>query len=505
MTTGINRRHFMAGMGATLLATQLTAGQTQGQAQEGGSDTASNERPNILWIVAEDISRHFGCYGETTIETPHVDQLAEEGVLFENAYVTCPVCSPSRSAMVTGMYQTSIGAHHHRSGRGELKIQLPEHVTLIPEMFKEAGYYVTNGQGPDMQRPGKTDYNFEFPKNLYHGADWRECPEGQPFFAQIHLAGGKYGQRAVSRDPDVPNPVDPADVTLPPYYPEDPVVLQDWAAYLDSITHTDREIGQIMQTLEEEGVADNTIVFFITDHGISHARGKQFLYDEGARIPMIAWGPGYIGSGERREDLVAHIDMAASSLAFADIDIPVYLESRPLFGEDAEPRDFVVSARDRCDETEDRIRMVRRDNLKYIRNFHPQRPYLQPNRYKDKKDCYVRIRELHEEGKLNPVQELIMAETRPEEELYDLNTDPHEINNLADDPNYAVQLAELRGILNGWIAATGDRGENLESEAMYDSDMELYLNNSRRRDREDDLAVLEDNIAIMKKWRAQGI
>ncbi len=506
MPKGINRRRFMAGISAGMGAAMLQGQLPTANAQEDSADAAPSDRPNILWIVAEDISRHFGCYGGTTVETPHVDALAAEGVLFENAYVTCPVCSPSRSAMVTGMYQTTIGAHHHRSGRGELKIHLPEHVRLIPELFKEAGYYVTNGQGPEMVRPGKTDYNFEFDANVYDGPDWRERPADTPFFAQIQLIGGKYGQREVERVTDVPNPVAPEDVTLPPYYPDDPVVRQDWAGYMDSVTFTDDEIGQIMAMLQEEGVAENTIVFFITDHGVSHARGKQFMYDEGARIPMIAWGPEYIGAGERRTDLVAHIDMAASSLAFAGLPIPEYLESRPLFGDDFTPRDYVVSARDRCDETEDRVRMVRQGELKYIRNFHPQRPHLQPCRYKDKKDCYVAIRELHARGELSELHErLLMAETRPEEELYDLAADPWELTNLAEDPDYAVQLAELRGLLNGWIAATGDRGAIQEPEAMYDSDMEAYLNNFRRHEREDAIAEIEANITLMKEWRAQGI
>ncbi len=503
MTTGINRRRFMAGVGAAMIAGSLKSGEAQEMQISQGE--AHNDRPNILWIVAEDISRHFSCYGETIITTPHVDQLAEEGVLFENAYVTCPVCSPSRSAMVTGMYQTSIGAHHHRSSRGELKIHLPEHVRLIPAYFREAGYFVTNGQGPDMARPGKTDYNFEWDSEVYQAADWRERPEGVPFFAQIQLSGGKYGQREVDRLTDVPNPVSPEEVTLPPYYPEDPVVLQDWARYLDSVTFTDGEVGQIMQTLREEGVADNTIVFFITDHGVSHARGKQFLYDEGSRIPLVAWGPKYIPSGTRRSDLVAHIDLAASSLYFAGIDIPEHLESRPLFGPLAVQREFVVSARDRCDETEDRIRSVRKGNFKYIRNFHPERPYLQPCRYKDKKDCYVTIRKLAAEGKLDPIQQLVMSETRPEEELYDLSADMFEINNLADDPAYADKLVELRQILDSWIKDTGDYGDAQESEAMYDSDMEAYLDVFRHHNREDAIEEIMTNIVLMKQWREKGI
>ncbi|MFG0334430.1 MAG: sulfatase-like hydrolase/transferase, partial [Maioricimonas sp. JB049] len=237
------------------------------------------KRPNILWIVVEDASPHIGCYGETTIATPRLDRLAEQGVRFTQAFVTSPVCSPSRSAMVSGMYQTTLGAHHHRSQRITGKgggntayfdsYRVPESIRLIPELFAAAGYYVVNGGR------AKTDYNFVSRGELYEGKDWAGRDEGQPFFAQIQLRGGK------NRAAKVPVPVNPADVTLPAHYPDHPVLREDWARYLNSWIATDREVGEILDRLEEEGIADETAVFFWTDHGISHARGKQFLYDEG--------------------------------------------------------------------------------------------------------------------------------------------------------------------------------------------------------------------------------
>jgi len=449
-------------------------------------------RPNVLWIVVEDMSQHFSYAGETTIETPHVDRLAAEGVVFERAYVTAPVCSPSRSALVTGMYQTSINAHHHRSYRGEIQQDLPSPVRTVPELFKEAGYYVSNGQDADGARRGKQDYNFNVPKDLYDGADWSGRNEGQPFFAQLQLRGGK------RRDAEVANPVDPEDVSLPPYYPDDPVLREDWARYLDSVQYVDDEVGRILQRLEDEGVANNTVVIFMTDHGISHARGKQFLYDEGARIPFLVWAPGRVDSGASREDFVAHIDMAATSLYFADIEIPDWMEARPLFGPNAQAREYVVSARDRCDETVDRIRSVRHGNFKYIRNYYPHRPHLQPNRYKDDKPILKRMRELYEAGALDghPAERLYTT-PRPEEELYDLSADPWELNNLAYDPKYAEPLETMRGQLGEWIERTGDRGQQPEPEAVYDSDMALYLQKS-------DAHVIRRNIDTMKAWAAEG-
>ena len=257
---------------------------------------AQESKPNIIWVIVEDMSCHFSYQGEKTIETPHVDKLAREGVEFTDAYITCPVCSPGRSAMITGMYQTTIGAHNHRSSRGKIKINLPENVKLIPDYFKEAGYYVSNRGGiEDKQqgskrkkkgknkknKKGKTDYNFVYDPNLYDGTDWSGREPGRPFFAQLQLHGGK------NRKAKVKDPVDPADVKLPPYYPDHPVIREDWAKYLNSVKYVDKEINILMKRLKKEELLDNTLIIFITDHGISHARGKQFMYDEGIKIPFI--------------------------------------------------------------------------------------------------------------------------------------------------------------------------------------------------------------------------
>jgi arylsulfatase A-like enzyme len=461
-------------------------------------------RPNIVWIVVEDMSAHFGCYGETTIRTPHVDRLAAEGVLFRNAFVTAPVCSTARSALITGMYQTTIGAHHHRSGRGTVKQQRPDHIPLIPEIFQKAGYWTCNGTGvPPAQQTGrrrgriaKTDYNFDFAADVYDGNDWEGRQPGQPFFAQIQTSGGK------GRTAKTPHPISPDDVKLPPYYPDDPVIREDWAMYLNSVMNTDLTVGRIVERLKAEGILDNTYIFFITDHGISHARGKQFCYDEGIRIPFIVRGP-KLKLGTTRDDLIVHIDMAATSLALAGIDRPAHLESRALFADEYQPRDFVISARDRCDETVDRIRSVRTDRYKYIRNFLPRRPYLQPNAYKDNKPIIKAMRRLFAEGKLNRDQSLIMADSRPGEELYDLKHDPLELHNMAASAEHAATLKKLRGTLADWQKQTGDQGMQPEAAAVYDSDMQLYFDTMRIR-KPERLAEIQRNVALMKLWASQG-
>ncbi len=472
-----------------------------------------SRRPNVVWIIPDDMSANFSCYGETAIKTPNVDQLAADGVKFTNAYVTAPVCSTCRSAFITGMYQTTIGAHHHRSGRGEQKINLPEGIKLVPKLFQEAGYHTSITSWPSRKgKLGKTDYNFEWDPSVYDGNDWSARKEGQPFFAQIHTPGGKLRGKDASGWEKISSAAERTlgsrstinAVTLPPYYPNDPDILQDWAAYLDSVRMTDVMVGEVLARLEEEGVRDNTLVLFMTDHGISHARGKQFLYDEGLHVPLVISGPG-IEAGSVRDDLVEHIDIAALSLAAAGIAIPETMQAKDILAKDYSPRESVFAARDRCDETVDHIRSVRTKDFKYIRNFLPKRPYLQPCAYKDAKRILIALRQCHEDGTLDPVQELLFREVRPAEELYDVNADPYEINNLANDPKFADTLEDLRERLDSWMEETDDKGRQPESAEMYDSDMAAYTGTFKARKNDPShLKVIEDNIALMKLWAAEG-
>jgi arylsulfatase A-like enzyme len=432
------------------------------------------DRPNVLWFVVDDMSANFGSYGETTIATLNVDRLAKEGTRFSRAYVTAPVCSPCRSALVTGMYQTTIGAQHHRSGRGELKINLPAEVTPTPKLFQQGGYFTCIGSGlTDLDfrglpfgagkgkkaktggagnRLGKTDYNFEWDPAIYDSADWAGRKPGQPFFMQVQLHGGKLREGAEpAREQfrarvvrELGAVTDPSKVTLPPYYPRDPVLLQDWADYLDAVRMTDLHVGRVLARLEKEGQLANTLVVFMTDHGISHARGKQFLYEEGAHVPLIIRGPG-VAAGQVRQDLVEHIDLAALSLAAAGLGVPAWMQGKDILASNYVKREEAYSARDRCDETTEKIRSLRTDKFIYIRNYHPERPHLQPCAYKDGKQIVQQLRTLHTAGKLSELSEkLLFSPTRPREELYELAADRWQVRNLADDPAYATVLAEHR-------------------------------------------------------------
>ena len=468
------------------------------------TSAAEKVPPNIVWIVVDDMSANFSAYGETLIKTPHVDRLARDGTLFRKAFVTAPVCSPCRSALITGMYQTSIGAHHHRSGRGTEKIHLPDGVVPVPVLFQKAGYFTAIGgplvKGKDL---AKTDYNFEWDRTCYDGNDWSGRKPGQPFFMQVQLHGGKYREGrnwSETVRTALGSATSPDAVQLPPYYPRDRVLLEDWANYLDAVRYTDQQVGDVISRLEKEGILDQTVVIFTTDHGISHARGKQFLYDEGIHVPLIIRGPG-IEKGVVRDDLVEHIDLSATSLALAGIPRPNKIQGQDLFAPGGSKRDAVFAARDRCDETVEHLRSVRTAEFKYIRNGYPDRPHLQPNAYKDAKPIVKRLRELHEQHQLTRLQEqLLFSATRPKEELYDLKADPFEINNLAASPEYASTLRKLRERLDQWILETDDHGRRPEPDKVYDSDMKVYLDGKNPAAN----AVLLKNIAQMKQWAAEG-
>jgi N-sulfoglucosamine sulfohydrolase len=447
---------------------------------------AKKRLPNILWIIAEDICPDMACYGNKLVVTPHIDQLAAEGILYTNCFTTSPVCSPSRSAFMTGMYQTSIGAHNHRSHRAdEIPAQppyrLPEPVKLLTDYFREAGYHTSNvvGRYGGFAVGGKTDWNFtaESPEenpaenpeenpaeNPFDGQDWSERRPGQPFYAQINMS---LTHRVFKRDPN--NPIDPEAVELPPYYVDHPLAKRDWADYLESIQVLDRQVGDVLKRLQDEALLDETIIFFFGDNGRPHFRGKQWLYDPGIHVPLIIRFPSQRYAGEIRENLISAIDISATSLWLAGITPPLHMQGRIFLGRRAQKRDYIIAARDRCDETVDRIRCVRTKKYKYIRNYYPERPYAQLNRYKESQYPVLRLmRRLAAKGELNPFQARFFAPTRPTEELYDLESDPFEIYNLAEKAEYQEPRRTLSALLANWIRETGDMGEEKEDPAIIE-------------------------------------
>ncbi|MCA9137677.1 MAG: sulfatase [Planctomycetales bacterium] len=435
--------------------------------------------PNILWIVGENFDLDFGCYGAKNVHTPNVDGLAAAGIRYTNVFSTSPVCAPSRSAFMTGMYQTTTDTHHMRSHRDDT-FRLPPGVRPITQRLQEAGYVTANLKtiGQHEVGTGKLDLNFVNEGPLYMTDDWERLKTGQPFFAQINMPEAEYdiydrksGEKSrvkwVGEDWH-PKVATADNVTPPPYYPDHPITRQEWARYLNSASGTDVRIGWILDRLEKDGLADDTIVVFFADNGRLEARGIHWCWDSGLHVPMvIRWPKNYpapkqIQSGAASDELISLIDLTATTLWMAGIDRPVGMQGRVFLGDDTGPaRGYVFSARDRIDETEIRLRSVRDKRYHYIRNYTPGAGFTTLNRYKEK--CFLvkpLMRELFAAGKLaGPPADLMKP--FPEEQLYDTQSDPYEVNNLVDSnqPDHQIALAQMRAALNTWIVETGDRGE----------------------------------------------
>ena len=430
------------------------------------------DRPSILWLIAEDFGPELGCYGTRQVWSPNLDRLAAQGVRYTRAYTTAPVCSASRSAFMTGMYQTTIGAHNHRSHRDD-GYHLPSGVRVISDRMRAAGYFTANLRelpgAFGFSGTGKTDWNFTYEGEPFDSDRWADLKTHHPFFAQINF-------QETHRRFHAPKKADPAQVKIPPYYPDHPVTREDWAQYLDAASELDRKIGLILRQLEADGLADRTIVVFMGDHGQAHVRGKQFCYEEGLHIPLIirwpkgATPPGSFHPGAVDNRLIEAIDLVPTFLAMAGVSRPQGMQGEVFLGDHAaKPREFVFGARDRCDETVFRLRTVRDARYRYIRNFTPDRPFLQPNEYKERTyPVWNLLKQLDAQGKLTPVQKVLTAPSMPAEELYDLDQDPHEIHNLAgsDQPEHQAVLKQLRGMLERWIEETDDQGRFFEPDSV---------------------------------------
>jgi N-sulfoglucosamine sulfohydrolase len=448
-------------------------------AASGLAQTPPPVRPNLLFILAEDIGPDLGCYGAPLVKTPHLDALAARGVRYTHAFTTAPVCSASRSAIMTGMYQTSIGAHQHRTWQWN-KRSLPPGVRTLTDCLRDAGYFTANlaapgGKKAKKENPsglkitgadgtGKTDFNFLVDKP-FDGSAWSQRAAGQPFFAQISINESHKGDGwTLARSKNSPvGHVDASAVKLPPYYPDHPVAREEYANYLDAVALMDHFVGEVLARLERDGLAGNTIVVFMGDNGQCLFRSKQFLYDGGIHVPLLIAWPDRRRAGTVDAQLVASIDVTAALLGLAGARPGSALQGRDFLAPGATPRTLVFAARDRMDESTDRIRAVRTADWKYIRNYLPAIPYQQYNAYKEKAyPTWNLVKELARAGGLAPEAALFAAPRKPLEELYDLRNDPHEVRNLAANPAHAARLRELRAALTAWTVETGDQGDRME-------------------------------------------
>ncbi len=446
-----------------------------------GTSLAAAAQPNILWLVGENLSHDLGCYGAKNVSTPHLDALAAGGVRFTRAFATNPACAPSRSAFFTGLYQTTTDTHPMRSHRDD-GFRLPPGVRPITHWLRDAGYYTANLKtiGPLAIGTGKLDLNFTQEGPIYHPGsdDWSALAGKRPFFAVINsheMEYDIYDRQTFKKDrvkwvgeDEHEKIATPQNVTPPPYYPDHPIVREEWARYLNSVSGMDRRIGWVLERLRRDGLEDDTIIVFFGDNGQLEPRGIHWCYDNGLRVPLIIkWPknfppPPQYRPGAVNDQIVSLIDVTATTLAFAGVARPPLMQGRVFFGERTDPpRRYAFAARDRIDETVQRIRSVHEERFHYIRTYTEGPTFASLNRYKEK--CFPIVplmRELHAAGKLTGPPRDLMERRGPGEELYDTASDPHEIRNLVNstEPAHREALARLRAALDTWISDTGDRG-----------------------------------------------
>lgn len=458
--------------------------------QERDNIDSQGERPNILWLVTEDMSHYLPEFGDSTIETPNLSRLAGEGVIYPHLFSPSGVCAPSRAAIATGLYPSSFGANHMRTnsytevtGLPPYEAVPPPDVRMMSEILRMNGYYCTNNS--------KEDYQFKAPVTAWdessNFAHWRNREPGQPFFSIFnftvtHESGlfEPYGFRKMElrhyhegdtsfasspwmeRTSEAETPVHVSkdlDFNIPPYLPETEVVKRDiWKVY-NNIAEMDRQVGAVIKQLEEDGLLEKTIIFFYADHGGPLPRQKRLIYDSGLNAPMIIRFPNQQNAGTRDDQLISFIDFAPTILSLAGIDLPRYLHGQAFLGvhQSASRREYIHAAADRFDGFTDAIRAVRDERYKYIRNYRPQQGYYLPITYREQIPTMQELLKLHEEGKLNEIQEQWFREEKPEEELFDCSVDPHELNNLAMNPDYNPILVRLSTEMDRWIKDIGDQ------------------------------------------------
>lgn len=417
-------------------------------------------RPNILVISCEDISPFLGCYGDPVAQTPRLDQLAAEGIRFTNMHAHVGVCAPSRASLITGMYPTAIGANHMRNyspdgtdykwvpeGIEVYEVVLPTGVKCYTEFLREEGYYCTNNS--------KTDYQFASPLTAWdedgNQAHWKNKPKDKPFFSIFNLFVSHESQ--VWARGHLPLTVDPADVPVPPYFPDDSIIRHDIAVMYSNIHEMDRQAERLIREVEEAGLLDSTIIIFYSDHGGPLPRQKRSIKESGTLVPFIVWYPNAYRKGETEDRMASFIDIPATILSLAGIEPPEYMHGKAFLGEySEEAREYVFGGRNRMDEQIDKQGYVRDERYRYIRNYYPDQVEFMPVNYRMQMPMMRRMIELYENDELNETQRIYFENIRGKEEFYDVLNDPHEINNLIDKPEYGEHITRLRNAFEKWDA-----------------------------------------------------
>jgi N-sulfoglucosamine sulfohydrolase len=463
MSTRPSRLLVAIAAGLSAAATGLTAG-----------PEVAAQRPNVVWLSVEDMSPWIGPYGDATVPTPNLDRLAREGVVYDNAFATSPVCAPARSSLITGMFCTRIGTMQMRNGKPsqaaiaknpEAYKEIPGYeglppafVRCFPEHLRSAGYYCTNN--------AKKDYQFKEPVTVWDAsggkAHWKDRGAGQPFFAVFNY-GGTHESQAFPAAKRRPRAVDPEAVPLPPFYPDTPAVRDALARTYDNIAAMDAWVGKRLAELEAAGLLDDTIVIFFSDHGVGLPRGKRSCFDTGTRVPLIVRFARGREAGSRESRVVSFIDFGPSVLSLAGLEPDPRLDGTPFLGAFATERtDYrrghAYANADRFDAVYDRTRSVSDGRFRYARNFVTDLPYLVRNAFREQLPMMADLYRLEETGPERPEQWQLAARQRPAEEFYDSQADPWEVNNLIDEPEHRARVTALREHLEAWIEATGDLG-----------------------------------------------
>lgn len=469
-----------------------------GRTSKDNSPGESGPPLNVLWLVAEDLSPYIPSFGDSTVETPNLSRLAAEGVRYTNVYSVSGVCSPSRAAIATGMYPSGIGAHHMRTlyqqpaarKKGLINYECvpPPDVKMVSEIMRENGYYCTNN--------AKEDYQFHPSLMAWDEssifAHWRNRPEDMPFFSIFNFEvthesniwnpfgrtydlkvwppkrdGGEWWKQFQGKEKPLFVPADLA-VEVPPYLPDNEVVRNDIRRMYSNIVEMDRHIGVVLDQLEEDGLLENTIIVWYSDHGGPLPRQKRLLYDSGLKVPMIIRYPGKLRAGDQDDRLISFVDLAPTLLSMAGIKVPGWMDGRAFEGtyKCKEERGYIHAAADRFDESYDMIRAVRDKRFKYLKNFQPDKPYYLPLDYRENMASMQELLRMNKEGTLNEIQAQWFRSSKPEEELFDTENDPHELNNLAGDPEFADKLKELREECIRWMEEIDDMGMIPEEELI---------------------------------------
>ena len=432
--------------------------------------------PNLVWISLEDITPMMGCYGDHYARTPVFDKLAAEGVRYTKAHSVAPVCSTSRSSIITGMYPSSLGTHHHRSNVGTP----PAFVKMLPHLLSEAGYYTSNN--------AKRDYNIDGVRwnESSKKAHWRNRPDPTtPFFSVFNFGNCHSSITKIAEEVIVQQRLDrlrpedfhdPAKAPIPPYHPDVPEFRKAWSRYYDAVTQVDYLAGEIVQQLKDDNLWDNTIVFVWADHGVGMPRGKHNAWEQGTHVPLIVRFPKLYqhlapaGPGSTIDDLVSLIDLGPSALSLAGIKTPQWMQGRPLLCKGStgpiKPRDYLIGMRDRLDSRYEMVRSVRDQRFRYQRNYYPHLPFKPHEDFEFNAPVLQKWVTLAREGQLTGPQAMLNLRFKPIEELYDSINDPHMIHNLVDDPQYEQVVEVMRERLREWMLDSRDLGLLEETEIL---------------------------------------